>query len=77
MPKELQNNNIAHNEENNLNIQRPILFNNININYIFNSIFPLNNINIVYSPIIINHNNINNYYGDYNNYQIYYPCNTK
>ena len=75
LPKELQNNNNVQGDENNTNIQRPILLNNININYIFNSIFPINNINIVYNPIIINHNNINNYYGNYNNYQIYYPCN--
>ena len=75
MRKEIQNNNNLQNHNNILNIQRPILLNNININYIFNSNFPLNNINIIYNPIIINHNNINNYYGNYNNYQIYYPSN--
>ena len=71
-------NNSLQNQENNsinLNGQRPIMFNNININYIFNSNFPLNNINIIYNPILFNTNNINNYYGNYNNYQIYYPCN--
>jgi hypothetical protein len=69
------NNNQIQPHENNLDYQRPILFNNININYIFNSNYPLNNINIIYSPIFYNNNNINNYYGNYNNYQIYYPCN--
>jgi len=69
------NNNQIQSHENNLDYQRPILFNNININYIFNSNYPLNNINIIYSPIFYNNNNINNYYGNYNNYQIYYPCN--
>ena len=69
------NNNQIQPHENNLNYQRPILFNNININYIFNSNYPLNNINIIYSPIFYNNNTINNYYGNYNNYQIYYPCN--
>ena len=69
------NNNSIQNHENNINEQRPIMFNNININYIFNSNYPLNNINIVYNPILFNTNNINNYYGNYNNYQIYYPCN--
>ena len=69
------NNNQIQPHENNLDYQRPILFNNININYIFNSNYPLNNINIIYSPIFYNNNTINNYYGNYNNYQIYYPCN--
>ena len=69
------NNNSLQNRENNLNEHRPIMFNNININYIFNSNYPLNNINIVYNPILFNTNNINNYYGNYNNYHIYYPCN--
>jgi len=75
LTKEIQNNNNLQNHNNILNIQRSILLNNININYIFNSNFPLNNINIIYNQIIINHNNINNYYGNYNNYQIYYPSN--
>jgi len=70
-----QNNNNLQIHENNLNNQRPILFNNININYIFNSIFPINNINIINNPIIMNYTNINNYYGNYNNYHIYNPCN--
>ena len=72
------NNNRLQSQErnlNNLDNQRPIMFNNININYIFNYNFPLNNINILYNPILFNTNNINNYYGNYNNYQIYYPCN--
>ena len=71
-------NNSLQNQANNsinLNGQRPIMLNNININYIFNSNFPLNNINIIYNPILFNTNNINNYYGNYNNYQIYYPSN--
>ena len=55
--------------------QRPIMINNININYIYNSIFPINNINIINNPIFMNNTNINNYYGTYNNYQIYSPCN--
>lgn len=55
--------------------QRPIMINNININYIYNSIFPINNINIINNPIIMNNTNVNNYYGNYNNYQIYSPCN--
>ena len=67
-------NNNSHNNEI-INEQRPIMFNNININYIFNSNYPLNNINIIYNPILFNTNNINNYYGNYNNYQIYYPGN--
>ena len=70
-------NNILQNQENNsinLNGQRPIMFNNININYIFNSNYPLNNINIIYNPILFNSNIINNYYG-YNNFQIYYASN--
>ncbi len=80
LPKENieQNNNhlqISDNNSDNNRRQRPILFNNININYIFNSIFPINNINIINNPIIMNNTNINNYYGNYNNYQIYYPCN--
>ena len=61
--------------ENNLGQQRPIMLNNININYIFNSNYPLNNINIIYNPILFNISNINNYYGNHNNYNIYYPCN--
>ena len=76
LSKEIQNNNNnLQNNENNLDNQRPILFNNININYIFNSYFPFNNINIVYRPIFISSNTINNYFGNYNNYQIYNPCN--
>ena len=73
--EKIENYNNNQNNENNLNRQRPIIFNNININYIFNSNFPLNNINLVYNPILFNTNNINNYYGNYNNYQIYYPYN--
>ena len=61
--------------ENNMDQQRPIILNNININYIFNSNYPLNNINIIYNPILFNISNINNYYGNHNNYNIYYPCN--
>lgn len=61
--------------ENNMDQQRPIMLNNININYIFNSNYPLNNINIIYNPILFNISNINNYYGNHNNYNIYYPCN--
>ena len=61
--------------ENNMDRQRPIMLNNININYIFNSNYPLNNINIIYNPILFNISNINNYYGNHNNYNIYYPCN--
>jgi hypothetical protein len=70
---EQNNNNHLHINDNNFGSNRPILLNNININYIFNSIFPINNINIINNPIVIN--NINNYYGNFNNYQIYYPCN--
>ena len=72
---EQKNNNQIQQNENNSDNQRPIMFNNININYIFNSNFPQNNINIIYNPILFNNNNINNYYGNYNNYQIYSPCN--
>ena len=71
----IENYNDNQNNENNLNLQRPIIYNNININYIFNSNFPLNNINLIYNPLLFNTNNINNYYGNYNNYQIYYPSN--
>ena len=61
--------------ENNLDYQRPIMLNNININYILNSNYQLNNINIIYNPIYYNISNINNYYGNYNNFNIFYPCN--
>jgi len=61
--------------EDNLNYQRPIMLNNININYILNSNYQLNNINIIYNPIYYNISNIYNYYGNYNNYNIFYPCN--
>jgi hypothetical protein len=73
--REQNNNHLQANDNISNNDQRPIMFNNININYIFNSIFPINNINIINNPIIMNNTNINNYYGNYNNYQIYYPCN--
>ena len=75
---ELSNNNCQiqqQQNENNLDYQRPIMLNNININYILNSNYQLNNINIIYNPIYYNISNINNYYGNYNNFNIFYPCN--
>ena len=60
--------------ENNLDYQRPILLNNININYILNSNYQLNNINIIYNPIYYSISNIYNYYGNNNNFNIFYPC---
>ena len=75
---ELSNNNCQiqqQQNENNLDYQRPIMLNNININYILNSNYQLNNINIIYNPIYYNISTINNYYGNYNNFNIFYPCN--
>ena len=76
---ELNNNNCEiqqqQQHENNLDYQRPIMLNNININYILNSNYQVNNINIVYNPVYYNISNINNYYGNYNNFNIFYPCN--